>query len=169
MKVKEVKLVFKDENKKDLISDTILIKEGMNWLMIEKLLGEFFEKHTGKKDTVSAAIITNRWMIDKVFPDGIHFFLNWENDFGWCHAYLYRDKTSEKPPYMLKEEITNMEDQNELLNFYCNVCTHSIPVSVVECREIKSGIRIKPDTCPSCLLDQQKMLDEISDSENDFY
>lgn len=84
--------MFRDEDKKDLIGGSIEIKQGMNWLDIEKLLVEFLEKFIGKKDTVSASIISNEWMKSKVFPDGTHFFLNWENDFGWCHGYLYRVK-----------------------------------------------------------------------------
>ena len=89
-KSKEIKLMFRDEDKKDLIGGSIVVEEGMNWLDIEKLVVDFLEKFTGKKDTVSAAIITNEWMTSKKFPDGTHFFINWENDWGWCHGFLYR-------------------------------------------------------------------------------
>lgn len=92
MKSKEIKLMFRDEQKEDMVGGSIIIYDGMNWLDIEKLLAEFLKKHTGKFDTVAAAIITNEWMQTKKFPDGTHFFVNWENDWGWKHGFLYRVK-----------------------------------------------------------------------------
>lgn len=220
MKSKQINFMFRNEKKEDLIGGSITITEGMNWLDLEKSMVDFLEKYTGKKDTVAAAILCSNWMLTKIFPDGMHFFLDWENDFGWVHAYLHRVRdpapiekvfvdtppTIEEAPggyitsacgtkfqrtealliscgaatgivlkpdttgvsVSVRREVIKMED-TELLTYYCKICKHSIPLSVVDCRNIKSGVRVEPKICPSCLHDQDKLINETADNENDFY
>lgn len=90
MKTKDINFVFRDEHGNDLKSGTFTINNGMNWLTLEKEFAEFLKQFTGKVDTIAASILCNDWMKKKRFPDGMHFFLDWDNDFGWIHAFLHR-------------------------------------------------------------------------------
>lgn len=90
MKTKEINFMFRTEKGEDLRGGCLTITDGMSWLDLEKELAKFLEQFTGKVETIAAAILCNNWMKKKSFPDGMHFFLDWENDFGWIHAFLYQ-------------------------------------------------------------------------------
>lgn len=90
MDTKDIRFMFRDEQGNDLKGGTFTVRSGMSWLQLEKEFAEFLKQFTGKLDTVAAAILCNNWMKEKQFPDGMHFFIDWENDFGWIHAFLFR-------------------------------------------------------------------------------
>ena len=88
---KEVKLTFKDKDGVRLAGSSITVESGMSWQDIEKLLAEFIKQYTGKDERVSAAIICGQWTKPTGFPNGTHFFINWDNEWGFTSAYLFRE------------------------------------------------------------------------------
>jgi hypothetical protein len=92
---KEIKFVFRDSDGKDLIGSSFIVDSGINWIELEKRLAEFLKGYTGKDERISAALLCNNWMTLKGFPDGMHFFINWNNEWGFVSAYLFRKKEGE--------------------------------------------------------------------------
>lgn len=92
MTTKEINFMFRDEKGNDLKGGTLIIRQGMNWLELEKELAKFLEQFTSKSETIAAAILCNNWMKKKEFPNGMHFFIDWDNDFSWTHGFLFRVK-----------------------------------------------------------------------------
>ena len=86
---KTVKFMFRDSDKNDLVGFDLIISEGTTWLEMDKLFDKEIAKFTGKEyNCVSPDI--DKWVQDKKFPDGAHYFINWDNDWGFISAYLYR-------------------------------------------------------------------------------
>jgi len=75
---KNVKSMFRDSDHNDLVGFDLNIPEGTNWLVMEKLFDKEVSKFTGKDYNCISPDI-DRWMQDKKFPDGKHFFVNWNN------------------------------------------------------------------------------------------
>lgn len=86
---KNVKFMFRDSDKNDLIGFDLNIPEGTTWLGMEKLFDKEVSKFTGKESNCVSPCI-DRWMQAKKFPDGTHYFINWNNVWGFTSAYLYR-------------------------------------------------------------------------------
>lgn len=90
MNYKNVNFEFRDIDGNIYFKDSITILHGMNWLDVDKLLADMISRYTGKNETVSGNILGNEWMTQKKFPDGSHFFINYDNEFGFVSSYLYQ-------------------------------------------------------------------------------
>ena len=86
---KEIKFMFKDSDKNDLVGFDFIIPIGTTWLEMDKLFDKEISKFTGKENNCVSPDM-DRWMKDKKFPDGTHYFINFNNDWGFISAYLYR-------------------------------------------------------------------------------
>lgn len=84
-----VKFVFRDSDKNDIVGFDLIIPVETTWLEMDKLFNEQLAKFSGKDDNCVSSDM-NFWMTNKEFPDGKHYFINWDNGWGFISAYLYR-------------------------------------------------------------------------------
>ena len=89
--MKIINFSLKDKNGEVLATTHLIVRKGDNWLDIEDSLAEMLEDMTGKNEKTSAAILCGQWFSLKGFPDGMHFFINYPNDWGFTSAYLFRE------------------------------------------------------------------------------
>lgn len=89
MKEKIVKFMFRDVDLNDLTGFDLAIDDTMTWLDVEKSLNAVLSMFTFKENNCVAPTV-DQWMNDKRFPDGKHYFIRWNNDWGFTSAYLFR-------------------------------------------------------------------------------
>lgn len=75
----------------------IELHEDVNWLILEDLIAEMLCEvlSNGKSHCkTSASILCGQWFSDKTFPDGTHFWIKADNEWGFESGYLYRMRGS---------------------------------------------------------------------------
>ena len=88
--MKELKFAFKTKEGEVLKRASFHLEQGTNWLGLEAQLANMLSEVTGRDERVSAAILCNQWLDVKKFPDGMHFYINYDNEWGFTSAYLFR-------------------------------------------------------------------------------
>lgn len=89
--MKTINFSFRDKDGEVLVNTHLVIRKGMNWLDLEEVLSDMLSDATGKREDVSAAILCSQWLKVKEFPNGMHFFINYNNEWGFTSVYLFRE------------------------------------------------------------------------------
>ncbi len=91
--MKIIKLEFQTRDGEVIKEDDFIINEGDNWFDLEKNLATWLDKHVkSNSNKTSADIIAGEWRSSRSFPNGTHFFIMADNEFGFESGYLFRKK-----------------------------------------------------------------------------
>lgn len=89
MNTKDIKFSFRDKDGVVLKTFDIHIDEKTTWLNLEQMLSNNIKKFTGKDPHIENLVYD--WCMKKEFSNGTHFFIDYDNEFGFASAYLYKD------------------------------------------------------------------------------